>query len=120
PKEVALLVRLVGPELLADLRRDREIRPALETVSEEVGRLHETLEPAEAQAIAEKARSRHAAQLVVDDSAGDVEWDFLEGLSLGQVGTLLESASQRERGFVLSRLSTVIRSRYLESLDADA
>lgn len=116
PEEVAVLIRLLGPEILSDLRRDSELRPSLEVVSDHVAGLDEAVDAERAHGICEKARSRHAAQLVVDDSSGDMDWGFLEGLSLGQVGTLLNSASQQERGFILSRLSPVIRSRHLENL----
>lgn len=116
PEEVACLVRLVGPAILADLRRDPELRPALELVSDHVASQDETIEAEQAQAIARKARSRLDAQLVVDDGTGEAEWEFLEGLTLGQITTLLKSASRRERGFVLTRLSPVLRSRYLENL----
>ncbi len=119
PDEVAVLVRLVGPDILADLRRDPEIRPRLEMVSEHVASLDERIDAAQAQAVAEKARSRYDAQLVVDDGADDSDWDFLEGLTLGQVTTLLKSASRREKSFLLTRLSPVLRSRYMERLSAD-
>ncbi len=119
PAEVALLIRLVGPEIIADLRRDPEFRARLAEVSEEVGRHHEPLSVEQANDIAERARSRHAAQLVVDDGGSDTEWDFLESLNLKQVDALLASTTQKERGFVLSRIAPVLRSRYLESLGTD-
>ncbi len=116
PEEVALLVRLVGPSILADLRRDPEMRPELEVVSNHVAALDDTIDAEDAQAIARKARSRLDAQLVVDDGSAEAEWEFLEGLTLGQITRLLNEASRRERGFVLTRLSPVLRSRYLENL----
>lgn len=119
PEEVAALVRLLGPEILSDLRRDPEFRPALQTVSDHVADFDDRLDAERAQSIAEKARSRFDAQLVVDDGADDAEWDFLEGLTLGQITTLLESASRREKSFLLTRLSSILRSRYLEQLDSD-
>lgn len=120
PKELAQLIRLIGPDILSDLRRDPEIHPALKVLSQEIGLLHQALDARQAQEIAEKARARQAAQLVIDDDTAEDGWDFLEGLNLGQIGTLLENTSQKERGFVLARLSPVLRSRYLESLTPDA
>ena len=119
PKEVAHLVRLVGPDLLSDLRRDPDLRPSLEVVSDHVAGFDKRIDPDTAQSITEKARSRYDAQLVVDDGRADAEWDFLEGLTLGQVSRLLDSTSRREKSFVLTRLSPIIRSRFLEGLDPD-
>ena len=119
PRQVAVLVRLVGSQILSDLRRDPEMRPPLETVSDHVAELDERIDPEQAQSVARKARSRYEARMVVDDGASDADWDFLEGLTLGQISKLLDNTSRRERGFVLTRLSPVIRSRYLENLDGD-
>lgn len=117
PEEVAQLVRFLGTDLLTDLQKDPESKNALESVSAHVGRLHKPLDASEATNIAEKARARHAAQLVVEDSSGDGEWEFLEGLGLSQVTRLLKDTSSRERSYILSRLPRVMRSRYLESLE---
>ena len=119
PKQVAVLVRLVGSKILSDLRRDPEMRPQLETVSQHVAELDDRIDAEQAQSVARKARSRYEARMVVDDGATDADWDFLEGLTLGQIAKLLDNTSRRERGFVLTRLSPVIRSRYLENLDGD-
>lgn len=118
PREVAQLVRLIGPDILSDVRRDPQFRPALETVSDHVAELDEGIDASTARALAQKARSRYEAQLVVEDSDTDAEWAFLEGLTLGQISKLLETTSRRETGFVLTRLPPALRSRYLENLQA--
>ena len=118
PQEVAVLIRLIGPDIIADLRRDPEIRPTLDQVSTHVAALDQRIDAEQADAIAEAARSRLDAQRVVDDGAELGPWEFLEGLSLAQVKSLLGRASRRERGFILTRLSPILRARYLETLNA--
>lgn len=118
PEEVAMLVRLIGPDVLSDLRRDPELRPSLELVSDHVASLDDRIDPETAQTIARKARSRYDAQRVIDDASPDTEWEFLEGLTLAQITELLENTSRRERSFVLTRLPPALRSRYLEQLDS--
>ncbi len=119
PEEVALLVRLVGPDILSDLRRDPEMRSELRVVSDHVASIDERIDAATANAIVRKARSRHEAQQVISDSGADAEWEFLEGLTLGQIAKLLDATSRRETGFVLTRLPAAVRSRYLEQLNPD-
>ena len=118
PQSLAPLVRMLGPEILTDLRRDPELRPALEEVSAHVAALDGGVDLALANATAERARSRYDAQFVISESTGDADWEFLEGLTLGQISLLLDETSRRERSFVLTRLSPVYRARYLEQLDA--
>ncbi|TXD39070.1 hypothetical protein FRC98_01300 [Lujinxingia vulgaris] len=119
PAEVALLVRLVGSGILSDVRRDASLRAPMETIADEVARRDQPLDADEAHAIAEKARARLTAQQVLDDGSTDAEWEFLEGLGLAHIATLLESCTRRERAFVLTRLSPVVRSRYLEGLESE-
>ncbi|RAL24708.1 hypothetical protein DL240_00420 [Lujinxingia litoralis] len=119
PADVALLVRLVGSSILDDVRRDSSLRGPMEAIAREVALRDQPLDADEAHAIAEKARARLTAQQVLDDGSTDAEWEFLEGLGLAHIATLLQSCTRRERAFVLTRLSAVVRSRYLESLETD-
>ena len=120
PEAVALLVRMLGPEILADLKQDRALRPALEEVSASIARQDGPLEPQEAQRVAQEARSRiMAARVLHEDQGLSSEWEFVQGLTIGNLQRMMSTLSAQERSYAIGQLPTALRASYLEQMSAE-
>lgn len=120
PEAVALLVRMLGPEILGDLKQDRALRPALEEVSASIARQDGPLEPREAQRVAQEARSRiMAARVLHEDQGLSSEWEFVQGLTIGNLQRMTSTLSPQERSYAIGQLPTALRASYLDQMSAE-
>jgi flagellar motor switch protein FliG len=118
PRAVATLVRVFGAEITADLRADRELRLALDTVSQEVAHAVGPVEDAEVEQVGRALAARlEAARVVHDGDDLTRHWEFLEGMSLANLPYVLDGLSVRERAHVVARMPETLRAAYLQSVD---
>lgn len=118
PSSVALLVRMVGADVLDDLRRDAGLRPALEEISAEVAAQDEPLGPREAQRIARATRARLTAARVLTEQAGGAgDWEFTQGLSVANAQRVLSTLAPAEKSYAIGQLPSGVRAAYLEQMD---
>jgi hypothetical protein len=116
---VAKLVSLVGPEILVDLKADSKLRGKLETVSTYVAQQREPLGPDDKRKLVNEANARiNAARVTLDDAGMALDWEFLEGLNVNALRSILQSCTTAEKVFVVSQLPTALRSSYLEGIDS--
>ncbi len=118
PSSVALLVRMVGADILDDLRRDAGLRPALEEISAEVAAQDEPLGPREAQRIARATRARLTAARVLTEQAGGAgDWEFTQGLSVANAQRVLSTLAPAEKSYAIGQLPSGVRAAYLEQMN---
>lgn len=117
PENVAILIRLLGPDILADLRSDDSLKPELERVSQAISQNLGPVEPAEASRVIDEATSRlTAARVLHDTDSHTMDWDFLEGLPVANLRRILNTCGATEKAFIINQLPTGPRANYLESL----
>lgn len=117
-ESVGILVRLLGPDILADLRPDQSLRPKLEAVSDAVARNAGSLEPSEIQRVVDEAHARLTAVRILHDGQGlAMDWEFLEGLSIANLRRIFAPLGATEKSYAIGQLPPAMRSRYLEGLD---
>lgn len=117
PEAVAALIRMVGPDILDDLKRDISLKAAITEVSAQAARHHEPLSPEQARRVAQEARARITAARVVqtgDDLQGD--WEFVEGLSVPALQRIMGNLPARERSYALGKLPSGLRASYMEQM----
>ena len=117
PEAVAALIRMVGPDILDDLKRDMSLKAAITEVSDQAARQSEPLSPEQARRIAQEARARITAARVVqsgDDLQGD--WEFVEGLSVPALQRIMGNLPARERSYALGKLPSGLRASYMEQM----
>jgi flagellar motor switch protein FliG len=120
PAAVAALVRLVGPDILADLKQDPTLKAPLAEVSRQVAQSVDPLTAQAAQRTAREARARlAAAQITLREQALGGSWDFMHGMSLPALQRVLSPLSGRDKGFVIAQLPPALRSAYMGQLHAD-
>ncbi len=118
PESVARVVSLVGPEILNDLKSDSKLRGKLETVSAYVAAQREPLDEEARRKLVNEANARiNAARVTLDDAGMSRDWEFLEGLSVKALRSIMQSCTTVEKVFVVSQLPTALRSSYLEGID---
>ena len=117
PEAVAALIRMVGPDILDDLKRDVSLKAAITEVSAQAARQSEPLSPEQARRVAQEARARITAARVVqtgDDLQGD--WEFVEGLSVPALQRIMGNLPARERSYALGKLPSGLRASYMEQM----
>ena len=120
PSSVALLVKMIGPDILEDLKQDGALRTPLAQVSEAVAHRAEPLQDSEARRIAREAHARLTAARVTSsqtDLASD--WEFVEGLSVPALQRVMARLSAREKGYALGKLPP-LAARLVSGADAPA
>ncbi|MBA2664029.1 MAG: hypothetical protein H0U74_17195 [Bradymonadaceae bacterium] len=116
---VGLLVRLLSPEILADLRGDAALKPYIERVSEHITRQAGAIKAEDAQKVVDECWARLTAVRVLHDGASlAMDWEFLEGLSMPNLRRILNTCGVTEKAYIINQLPTSLRARYLESLSA--
>ncbi|MFU8804195.1 MAG: hypothetical protein ACNA8W_10330, partial [Bradymonadaceae bacterium] len=119
-ESVGILVRLLGPEILADLRSDASLRPKLEAVSDAVAKNAGALEPSDIERVVDEARARLTAVRILHDGQGlAMDWEFLEGLSIANLRRIMGTLGATDKSFAIGQLPSAMRSRYLEGLSTD-
>ncbi len=117
PENVAILIRLLGPDILTDLRSDDSLKPELERVSQAISQNLGPVEPSEANRIVDEGTSRlTAARVLHDTDSHTMDWDFLEGLPIANLRRILNTCGATEKAFIINQLPTGPRANYLESL----
>lgn len=117
---VAQLIPVVGADVLDDLKSDAGLKGRLATVSEYVRDGHELTED-ELRKLARQLRNRVAAARVTLDEEGMTrDWEFLEGLSVGGLRTILAPCTTAEKIHVVGLLREAMRGAFLETLDESA
>ena len=119
PESVATLVRLVGPQILQDVKQDPALRAALSEVSLQAARQSEPLEDDEARSVAQQTRARIMAARILE-SEGNLrgDWEFVQGLSVPTLQRIFAPLDAREKGFALGQLPAPLRAAYLDQLGA--
>lgn len=119
PESVAKVVSLVGPEILNDLKADPKLRGKLETVSTYVAEQRTPLDDEATRTLVNEANARiNAARVTLDDAGMALDWEFLEGLNVNALRSIMQSCTTAEKVFVVSQLPTALRSSYLEGIDS--
>lgn len=115
---VARAVRLLGPQIVSDLKSDPSLKPALERVSEFVATEREPLGADDVKKTVGELEARlTAARIVHDDQKLSMDWEFLEGLAVNTVRRILAGCSSTERMYVVAQLPPALRAAYLEGLE---
>ena len=118
PSAVAILVRLIGPEILADLKKDAALRPSIEAVSQEVARQSEPVTPTEARRIDRELRARlTAARITQDQQALASDWEFVQGMSVANLQRVMGPLSPQEKSYAIGQLPPAQRSAYMNQMD---
>ncbi|MCG8416690.1 MAG: hypothetical protein MJE77_01950 [Proteobacteria bacterium] len=119
-ESVASLVRLLGPEILVDLKNDVSLSTKLETISEMVAQQTEPLSENERKHLLHRAQARLAAARIVHREQGlAMDWEFLEGLDAGTLTRILAGCTTAESLHVLDQLPPTLRASYLQALDTE-
>lgn len=117
PEAVATLVRLVGPEILDDLKQDTTLRPMIEVVSQEVARQSDPVTAAESQRLERELRSRiMAAKVLHANKAMSGDWEFLQGVSAANLIRVMNPLQAREKSYVLGQLPPALRASYMNQM----
>jgi hypothetical protein len=117
---VAGLVRLIGPEVLGDLKQDTSLRGALGEVSAQVARSGDPLSASEAQRIARETRARiAAARLMQEEQALGGSWEFMQGMSVPALQRVLGPLGGRDKSFAIGQLPPALRSAYMGQLSSE-
>ena len=117
---VADLVRLLGPEILEDVKSDGSLDSEIEEVSEIVARHREPLSDEEIQRVCNEAHARiNSARLLHEEQGLAADWEFLEGISVATLRRILRPLETREKLHVVGQLPPTLRSSFLESLDGE-
>jgi flagellar motor switch protein FliG len=118
PEGVAMLVRLVGPEILDDLKTDDGLDDELEEVSERIAQQRSEMSDDEVERVVNEARARLDSARVVHSEQGLAsDWEFLEGLSVSVLRRVLQTCDTRETLHVIGHLPASLRASYLDSLE---
>ena len=116
-QEVSSLVHLLGAEILNDLKRDRALKTALETLSQRVAAQRAPLNSEQAWRIAHALQARlTAAHVLHDERALSVSWEFLHGLTLNALQRLFESLTAAEQSHLIGQLPVDIRGPFLSKI----
>ncbi len=120
PAAVARLVRLVGPDILSDLKQDTSLKVALAEVSAQVARASDPLSAQEAQRVARETRARIAgARLMQEEQALGGSWEFMQGMSVPALQRVLGPLPGRDKSFAIGQLPPALRAAYMGQLSGD-
>lgn len=115
---VAHLVRLMGPEILSDLKSDESLSGKLAVVSRLVASHKEPLDSEEIQRVAHETQARLTAARIMHDEQGlAMEWEFLEGMGVANLRRIMRTCTSAEKVYVVGLLPSALRSSFLEKLD---
>lgn len=118
PATVATLVRLIGPEVLGDLKKDGTLRPAIEVVSQEVARQTEPVTPTEARRVERELRSRlTAARVLHEQQALSGDWEFVQGLGVANLQRVMGQLKPEEKSYAIGQLPAALRASYMNQMD---
>lgn len=117
PEAVATLVRLVGPEILDDLKQDTTLRPMIEVVSQEVARQSDPVTATESQRLERELRSRiMAAKVLQANKSMSGDWEFLQGITAANLVRVMNPLQAREKSYVLGQLPPALRASYMNQM----
>jgi hypothetical protein len=115
---LAELIKLLGADLIDDLKSDAALRPKLQTVAALVSANPEPLHDGRIAKVINEGHARlTGARITHDDRALSREWAFLEGIAIGGLRRIMELCSNSEKLHVVGQLSSSLRASYLEALD---
>ncbi len=119
PESVALLVRMVGTDVLQDVKQDTSLRASLAEVSQQAALQSEPISVDEAQRVAQETRARITAARIMENEGNlQGDWDFVQGLSVPTLQRVLSKLDAREKGFAIGQLPPALRASFLEQLSA--
>lgn len=119
PEAVATLVRLIGPDVLDDLKQDSGLRPMIEVVSQEVARQSDPVPNTEGKRIERETRSRiMAAKVLQANKAMSGDWEFLQGISVANLQRVMGPLNAQEKSYVLGQLPPALRASYMNQMNA--
>ncbi len=116
-ESVATLVRMVGTEVLQDVKQDPALRAAIAEVSAQAARQSEPLSAEEARRVAQETRARITAARIMDaENNLQGDWDFVQGLTVPTLQRITSRLAPREKGFAIGQLPPALRASFLEQL----
>lgn len=119
PASVALLVRMIGTDVLQDVKQDPSLKAALAEVSQQAAKQSEPIGANEAQRVAQETRARLTAARIMENEGNlQGDWEFVQGLSVPTLQRVLSKLSAQEKGFAIGQLPPALRASYLEQLSA--
>lgn len=116
-ESVAILVRMVGPDVLQDVKQDPALRASLAEVSAQAARHSEPLSSNDARRVAQETRARITAARIMDaENNLQGDWDFVQGLTVPTLQRITSKLAAREKGFAIGQLPAALRASFLEQL----
>ena len=113
-QELGLLVSLLGAEIMNDLKQDRALKAALESLSQHLSSLRVPVSSTQAWQLSYALKSRlNAAQILHDERALGATWEFMLGLSLSTLKQLFDPLSAAEQSHFIGQLPMEMRSVFL-------
>jgi hypothetical protein len=116
--DVAQLIKLLGADLLDDLKQDPSMKRPLENLGEELSQSRNYPSAQQAWHIHQSLQARLLAIQVTHDEKQNLNvWDFLQGLNLKVIKKLYDSLSIAEKEHLISQLSVEVRPQFLNQLN---
>jgi hypothetical protein len=116
--DVAQLIKLLGAELLDDLKQDPSMKRTLETLGEELAQSRNMPSAQQAWVLYQSLQARLLAlQVTYDEKQSLNVWEFLQGLNLKVIKRLYDSLAISEKEHLISQLSIEVRPQFLNLLN---